>query len=118
MRVGLVKYRERSPQSVVQELKELYEKGYNGAIFNDDNFLVNSTRAIQIAELIIKEGIKMDFANRSPVPSEGCGPSLHEANFIITCMGVEHHKPEIIKYFNKSAYPEDGRKELSERWRS
>jgi len=107
MRVGLVKYRERSPQSVVQELKGLYEKGYNGAIFNDDNFLVNANRAIQIAGLIVKEGIKMDFAMQgSPVPSEELWASLHEANFVITCMGVEHHRPEIIKYFNKPAPPE------------
>jgi radical SAM superfamily enzyme YgiQ (UPF0313 family) len=107
MRVGLVQYRERSAQSVVQEIKNLCEKGYNGVILNDDNFLANPPRAIKIAELIIKEGIKMDFAMQgSPVPSDELWASLHEANFIITCMGVEHHKPGIIKYFNKTAHPE------------
>jgi anaerobic magnesium-protoporphyrin IX monomethyl ester cyclase len=105
-RVGLLKYRERSPESVVMELQHLYESGYNGVIFNDDNFLANPKRTMKIADLIIKEKIKMDFAIQgSPIPSDELWSRLHEAYFSIVCMGVEHIKPEIIKYLNKTPKP-------------
>ena len=106
-RVGLLRYRERSPESVVAELLHLQEKEYNGVIFNDDNFLANPKRSMKIAELIIKAKIRMDFAIQgSPVPSDDLWSRLHEANFSIVCIGVEHIKPEIIRYLNKSPHPE------------
>jgi len=106
-RVGLLPYRERSPESVVAELLHLQEKGYNGVIFNDDNFFANPKRSMKIADLIIKANIKMDFAMQgSPVASDDLWSRLHEANFSIVCLGVEHNKPEIIKYLNKTPHPE------------
>jgi len=52
------RYREKSPERVVEELKDI-KKPY--ILFVDDNFLANVSRAEKIANMIRNEGIKKSY---------------------------------------------------------
>lgn len=107
-RVGLMKFRYRTPEDIVGEIKQLYDQGYDGIIFNDDNFTTIPERAMRIAELIKKEKLKMDFAFQGmPIQDEEFWRTMSSANFCVVCTGIEHIKPEIIRYFNKYPHPEE-----------
>ena len=107
-RVGLMKFRYRTPEDVVEEIKQLYDQGYDGIIFNDDNFTAIPERAMRIAELIKKEKLKMDFAFQGmAIPDDEFWRTMSSANFCVVCTGIEHIKPEIVRYFNKHPHPEE-----------
>lgn len=54
---GQGKWRPRSAEHVVAELKHLQELGYRSIYFLDDNFLLQTPRIEKICELILKEGL-------------------------------------------------------------
>lgn len=59
---GEGKWRPRSAEHVVAELKHLEELGYRSVYFLDDNFLLQTKRIEKICELIIKEGLTIKWA--------------------------------------------------------
>ena len=51
--VGGLKWRARSPQNIVNEIKQLHEiYGYDGFVFNDDTFVVNKKRVLEFCRLL------------------------------------------------------------------
>ena len=64
-RVWGKKFRQRSPENVIAELKELKEKyGIQEIMFEDDNLTANPKRADRIFDLMIEE--KLDFVWDTP----------------------------------------------------
>ena len=53
------KFRPRSPEKVVEEMKRLYELGVKEVMFWDDNFTLVRPRAMKICELLIKENMNL-----------------------------------------------------------
>ncbi|MFH2203049.1 MAG: radical SAM protein [Elusimicrobiota bacterium] len=59
---GQGKWRPRSAEHVVAELKHLEELGYRSVYFLDDNFLLQTPRIEKICDLIIQEGLTIKWA--------------------------------------------------------
>ncbi len=114
-RVDLLKFRKRRPENVVKEIKQLYEQGYDCIIFTDDNFSTIPKRAMKIARLVKENNIEMDFVFQGRVNTdEDFWKTMSSAGFNIVCIGIEHIKPEIIKYFNKYHDPSKWREKVAE----
>lgn len=54
-------FRPRSPNNVISEIKYWYKKGFNNFDINDDCFTLDLKRAEAIADLIIKNNLKITF---------------------------------------------------------
>jgi radical SAM superfamily enzyme YgiQ (UPF0313 family) len=107
MRVGLMPYRRRSPESFVGELGRLAEAGYSAVILNDDNFLADEPRAMAIAEALARAQLGLSLAFQCSVrPSTDLWAVLHEAGLVIACVGIEHVRPAVLAYLEKDQRPE------------
>lgn len=102
------KFRVRSPRNVIKEIKELEKMGFNGILIIDDNFNALPERSLKITELIRKEKIKMDFGFQARAyPNDRFWNKLSKTGFNQCFIGIEHIKPEIVKFFNKYHNPSE-----------
>jgi anaerobic magnesium-protoporphyrin IX monomethyl ester cyclase len=100
----LSRWRPRSPENVVQELRQLSREGYQMAVFTDENLTVSTSRMDHLCHLIIRENLRMRFAFEGFVehlPDSTMG-LMRQAGFDLFFMGVEtgsdpqrrrYHKP-------------------------
>jgi len=101
-------FRARSPQSILEELKAIDKAGFDSVWLADDNFTNSPKNVIKLAELIKKEKLKFNFYGQSrvDVPSRALYKSMADMGVIGLSYGVESLKPEVIKWYNKTRYPE------------
>lgn len=101
-------FRVRSPKNIVQELKEIDRMGFESVWLADDNFTNDPKNVIKLARLIKRERLRFDFYGqaRVDVPSEALYKSMRDMGVIGLSFGVESLKPEVIKWYNKTKYPE------------
>lgn len=97
------KFRERSPENVIAELKECVKIGITEFEFYDDTFTVNPKRVIAICDLIIKENLKIVWAIRARVNNINLEmlEKLKKAGCIRINYGVEAGTEEILKLIRK-----------------
>jgi anaerobic magnesium-protoporphyrin IX monomethyl ester cyclase len=100
----LSRWRPRSPENVVRELRQLSREGYQMAVFTDENLTVSTSRMDHLCHLIIRENLRMRFAFEGFVehlPDSTMG-LMRQAGFDLFFMGVEtgsdpqrrrYHKP-------------------------
>ncbi len=100
-------WRERSAESIIKELEELYHTyGYRAIAVCDDNFTVSPKRAIEVANMIIER--KMDiwwWCLSSPdilLKNEQMIEKMAESGLKTVYMGVESASPETLKEFKKN----------------
>ncbi|SET17043.1 B12-binding domain-containing radical SAM protein [Anaerobranca gottschalkii] len=104
------RWRGRSPENLVDEIKEVLNQYPNIHNFNfvDDNFLVSRTRVEKFIELIKKERLTDKTYNFS------ARPELLDADILsrlksIGCskifLGIESGSPKILKYLNRRYSP-------------
>ena len=102
--LNLIKYRRRSVENVLAEIKYLYEKGYKNIIFVDDNFLTDKKRVEKIMDGIIEEGLKMNFiieGARVDVADYNLYKKMKEAGVKLITYGIESGNQEILDFYNK-----------------
>jgi radical SAM superfamily enzyme YgiQ (UPF0313 family) len=101
-------FRARSPKNILQELKEIDRMGIKSVWLADDNFTNNPRNVIKLARLIKREKLKFDFYGQARVdaPSESLYKSMEEMGVMGLSYGVESLKPEVIKWYNKTRYPQ------------
>lgn len=101
-------FRARSPRNVLEELKELDRMGFNSVWLADDNFTNEPKNVIKLARLIKREKLKFHFYGqaRVDVPSEALYKAMREMGVLGVSYGVESLNPEVIKWYNKTRYPE------------
>ena len=101
-------YRIRSPQNVLQELKELDRAGFESIWIADDNFTNHPQNVIKLARLIKRNKLKFHFYGeaRVDVPSKTLYRSMREMGVVALGYGVESVEPEIVRWYNKTRYPE------------
>jgi radical SAM superfamily enzyme YgiQ (UPF0313 family) len=108
---SLRKWRYRSAEKVVEEMKKLYDAGYKNVVLVDDNFTQKADRVRKICELIRKEGIKMRFYCEGRV--NNASPELmltmKKAGFDVMYFGCESGCQKVLDYFNKRIEPEETR---------
>jgi len=101
-------FRSRSPKNIVQELKEIDRMGFESVWIADDNFTNNPQNVIKLARLMKREKLKFHFFGEARVDaaSEALYKSIRSMGVVGLSYGVESLSPEIVKWYNKTRYPE------------
>ena len=95
------RWRARSPESVVEELEELYNRySFNAVAFVDDNFTLSPERVIAISEGIIRKGLDLWWWNLSRaetiVKNEEMLTAMRRAGSKTIYIGVESASPQAL----------------------
>ncbi|PIU89480.1 hypothetical protein COX58_02735 [archaeon CG_4_10_14_0_2_um_filter_Archaea_38_6] len=100
---GRIKYRERSPESVINEIKKRVKNGYKYFFFGDDNFLLNKDRVMKIMDAIIREKLKIKMIVQGRVDSADYEvyKKLRKAGVIMIMYGIENINQDVLDYYNK-----------------
>jgi len=100
------KWRARSPENVIDELKRAKEKyGFESFSIFDDNFLLNPKRAEKICDLMISENLNMKYTLgggvRADKVNQGLATKLKKSGCTIAWVAIENGDPETFPYVNK-----------------
>ncbi|MBD3195717.1 MAG: radical SAM protein [Candidatus Lokiarchaeota archaeon] len=106
------KYRTKSAERVVNELKIIYnQKGRTNVLITDDNFTANMNRVEKICDLITKNGIKLDLMCQSRLDVIRKNPKIiekmAEAGFWSFFVGIESFNQRSLDYINKKVQLRD-----------
>ncbi len=93
--------RQRSVNSVVKELKELYSQGFRGFMFEDDMNLINKKWFLDFSQKIKNLGIKYTLQTRVDVIDEEITKALHESGCVYMYFGIESGVQNILDKCNK-----------------
>lgn len=102
--ITMKKYRTRSVDNILKELKELEEKGYKYVAFEDDNFLADKKQAHRLFDEIIKNNIDMKFiitAARVDSAEEKLFYKMRKAGVTHIQFGLESGNQEVLDFYNK-----------------
>ncbi len=101
------RWRPRSAESTLEELRFLANEGYKQLILVDDAFTMNPKRVIEICRGIKKE--KLDFEwiceGRVDICSYGMLREMVEAGCRVLYLGIENANQRILDYYNKRITP-------------
>jgi len=97
------KWRARSPQHVINELKHLQKLGYGTVYFVDDNFLLRPKRIEKICKGINDNNITIDWGCEGRVGSvaQHLFPIMVKAYCKILMFGIESGSQKILNRLNK-----------------
>jgi len=98
------KWRFRSPENVIEEIKLLRDKyGIKVIHFWDDTFTMDKKRAIRICELIKKENIDITWICETRVDlfNEEVAKAMKEAGCILVYFGLESGVQKTLDYLEK-----------------
>jgi anaerobic magnesium-protoporphyrin IX monomethyl ester cyclase len=98
-----VKYRERSVENVIAEIKMRVDSGAKHLIICDDNFLLNKRRVNFIFDYIIenKLKIKIIIQGRIDIVDYELCLKMKQANVIMLIFGIENVNQDVLNYYNK-----------------
>ncbi|MFW9993193.1 MAG: B12-binding domain-containing radical SAM protein [Candidatus Odinarchaeota archaeon] len=105
-----IRYRERSIDSVVNEIKNLVRQGYRYITFGDDNFLCHEERVMKMMDRIIEENIKVRLIILGRVDSadRDLYMKLREAGVMAILFGIESASQDMLNFYNKRTTVEKG----------
>jgi radical SAM superfamily enzyme YgiQ (UPF0313 family) len=97
------KVRSRSPEHVLGEMQELYDKGYRSIYFTDDHFLINGKRINKICTGIIERKLKFRWGCEGRVDSVAVNqlPLMVKANCKFLAFGVEAGTQKVLDKIQK-----------------
>jgi anaerobic magnesium-protoporphyrin IX monomethyl ester cyclase len=97
------RWRHRSVENTLEELRMLADEGYEQLIFVDDSFTTNQKRIIELCKKMRKEKIEMDYICEGRVNS--CSYDLFREMAVSGCrilyFGIESGNQRILDYYNK-----------------
>jgi radical SAM superfamily enzyme YgiQ (UPF0313 family) len=98
-----VKYRERSIENVIQELKIRAAAEAKYIVFCDDNFLLNKKRVNAILDGIIlnKFQFKIIIQGRVDLINYDLCQKMKQANVIVLIFGIESINQDILNFYKK-----------------
>ncbi len=101
-------FRHRDPENVVDEVQVALDMGIDDLFFVDDTITINKQNVMDICNLIVKRGIKVNFKISSRVDT--ISPEILEALKRAGCYrihyGIESATPRHLKYLDKGQTPE------------
>lgn len=100
---GRIKYRERTVENVVAEIKDVISRGNKYIFFGDDNFLLNRKRAIKLMDEIIRQKLKVRMIIQGRVDSadEELYKKLRKAGVVMIMFGIENANQDVLDYYKK-----------------
>ena len=107
-----VGWRARNPESVLEELEEVYTRyGFRAVAFTDDNFTLDPRRTIAIADGICQRGWDLRWWNFSRVDSIIKYPEMVEAmakaGSYMVYLGIESGSINTLDHLGKRSHPGD-----------
>lgn len=101
-----LKWRPRSPEALLQEVKELKRRyGLGGIYFMDDNFTLDPDRTIRFCELLKKEQLELTWFCFSRINTilerEDMVESMAQAGARMIFLGVETPNQEALESYGK-----------------
>lgn len=101
-----IRWRQRSVENVIDEIKLLVKKyGYRSLIFFDDNFTMSAKRAIKISEGILKNNLKVSwwaFSRADEILGhEDMVEAMARSGCKMLFIGFESADDNILKEYNK-----------------
>ncbi len=97
------KWRCRSAEHVVEELKQLEADGYESVFFVDDHFLLRPQRIQEMCEGIVRSGLKIQWGCEGRVDSKCMElfPAMAKANIRTLMFGIESGTQKILDRLKK-----------------
>ena len=98
-----VKYRERSVESVLEEIYLRAKDGAKYIVFCDDNFLIHKKRVNRILDSIIQNNLKIKIIiqGRIDMIDYNLCLKLKQANVIMLIFGIESVNQDVLDFYNK-----------------
>ena len=100
------RFRARSPEHVIKEIKYWYDKGYESIDIVDDNFTLDNKRVYEICDLIEKNNIKLIFRMPTGIRADRTDykllKRLKEVGFTQITVAVEAGNNKVLKALNKN----------------
>ncbi len=103
--VSMKKYRNRSTENILKELKEIQADGYKYVAIVDDSFPSNKKQAQELFDEIIKEGLNLKFiitAARVDAVNEELVNKMKKAGVIHIQYGLESGNQDVLDFYNKN----------------
>ncbi len=90
--------RQRSVENVVNELKELYEQGFRGFMFEDDMSLANKKWFLELAKQIKQNNLNIEYSLQTRVDAvdKDVAKTLSESGCKFIYFGIESGVQEIL----------------------
>jgi radical SAM superfamily enzyme YgiQ (UPF0313 family) len=110
--MSMKKYRMRSTENIIEELKEIYKMGYKYVAFNDDCFLSNKKQAVDLFKEIIEERFALKFyvtAARVDSANEELYFLMKKAGVCFLQFGLESGNQDVLDFYNKNITIEQSR---------
>jgi len=102
------KFRFRSPENIIKEVEELYERGVKDFDFVDDNFTLIMKRVERFCDLMIEKGLnkKMSWRCANGIRVDRITPELlkkmKNAGCYMVSLGIESGNEEVLRKMKKS----------------
>jgi len=104
------RYRPRSPENVIEEMKQLKHLGFNEIQIVDDNFSADRTRVLEICRLIRAEKLDLSLCLpngiRVDTVDEEVLKEMYEAGFYSIAFGAESGDDAVLKKILKGVTAE------------
>ncbi|HUI91182.1 MAG TPA: radical SAM protein [Chitinivibrionales bacterium] len=99
------KYRSRSAENVVEEIRLIAEQGYRILGIVDDNFTADKVRAKKILSGIIGLGARLTMAvqGRADAADAELFSLMKKAGVVLITFGLESGNQEVLDFYNKGA---------------
>jgi len=107
--MSMKRYRMRSTENIIEELKEIHKMGYRYVAFNDDCFLSNKKQAHELFDAIIKERFGMKFyvtAARVDSADVDLYIKMKNAGVCLLQFGLESGNQDVLDFYHKNTYLE------------
>lgn len=104
--IWMRKFRQRSPERVIQEIKSVRDKyGVNNFHFYDDDFFVNTNFINKMCKLILKNDLKINWLCQTGasmlVKNASIPPLMRKAGCVIIELGIESCDKKVLDKINK-----------------
>ena len=106
--IRMTKFRRRSAENVLDELRYLVSRGVDDIFFVDDTITIDRRRLLEICELIKTSGLEIHFkvSARVDTVKPHVLAALKDAGCYRIHYGVESATPRLLKYLQKQTTPD------------
>jgi anaerobic magnesium-protoporphyrin IX monomethyl ester cyclase len=104
--VSMQRYRMRSTENILSELREIHEQGYKHVAFADDCFPSNIKQAQLLFEEIIKEKLDLKFsvtATRVDLADKELYKKMKQAGVTHIQFGLESGNQDVLDFYHKNS---------------
>lgn len=111
--INMQRYRTRSTENIIAELKEIQQQGYHHVVFSDDCFPANKKQASALFEAIINENLELKFsvtATRVDLADKELYKKMRQAGVTHIQFGLESGNQDVLDFYHKNTTVETIRK--------